>query len=218
MSPFVERCPELRLIFWGSAICFFDLSIGQTNRGSGFRCDLINDVVGAVLIIKGVLGLRNWLGRFEPRSLNFTLLGSWIALAAAFLDFLIIPWPPVVGLLLAVVGTLPAIAMAVLTACLRRFCESNGWIRAAESWRVTTILALVFLVGPSVLAVVVQLVNLAARSGVLNNNQRAAVMLSAVAFLVGAIVTLWHFLVSTRRFERRWQERSNNPGGFSVIQ
>lgn len=198
-------------------MCFFDLSIAQSSRGTGFRCDLVNDVVGAILILKGAFGLRHWLGQFDARSIVITLIGSWITLAAAILDFLIIPWPPLVALILALVGTIPAISMAVLTDCLRRFCIANGWTRAAESWKVTTILTLVFLVGPSVISVLVQLAGIAGSAGPLNSNQRAAAVLSAVTFLIGAIVTLGHFLVSTQRFERRWLERNSDPGGFSVI-
>src|SRR5678816_1930632 len=47
----------LRLIFWGGLLCIFDVSFTQTSNGQGFKCDVLNDVVGAVLIAAGVVRL-----------------------------------------------------------------------------------------------------------------------------------------------------------------
>ena len=35
------------LIFWGGLLCIFDITFGQTTNGRGFRCDILNDAVGA---------------------------------------------------------------------------------------------------------------------------------------------------------------------------
>ena len=47
----------LRLIFWGGLLCIFDVTIGHTVNGRGFKFDFLNDALGAIMIAVGVFQL-----------------------------------------------------------------------------------------------------------------------------------------------------------------
>ena len=52
-----EAVAPLRFVFWGGLLLILDFTITQTTNGQGFRCDILDDTVGALLIAVGVFRL-----------------------------------------------------------------------------------------------------------------------------------------------------------------
>jgi hypothetical protein len=54
-----EAITPLRMIFWGGLLCILDITLNfKTTEGWGFKCDILDDTVGMILITVGVFRLR----------------------------------------------------------------------------------------------------------------------------------------------------------------
>src|SRR5581483_7718529 len=53
----IAAVKPLRFIFWGGLLWIFDLTFTTTTNGTGFRCDVLDDTVGTLLITIAIFRL-----------------------------------------------------------------------------------------------------------------------------------------------------------------
>ncbi|MAG58747.1 MAG: hypothetical protein CMJ83_20860 [Planctomycetes bacterium] len=188
----------LRLIFWGGLLLVIDFHFLQTVNGEGFRFDLFNDAVGALMILVGVCKLRAIDVSDGYRTLMtlvvcvsaFTLLDAVQAHVITRDPWELTPWlQNLLGL--AELGAILAFCVA-----MRGLCGRADLRRAAQSFRTTTLLfILIYLVplGLFRLAVLAAL----ARQESFNVDLGPAALLLIPVFMIPAI----HLFVSTSRME-----------------
>jgi len=139
----------LRLIFWGGLLCLFDITFSELRNGQGYRFDVLNDTLGAILIAVGVFALariavdspyKSWLALVQAMSI--------VLVVDTFFAHFVFPLPDAVVLLQNVVGAAYLAAILAFCWCMRRLCQAAGLARAAASWKVTIILFAVIFVAP----------------------------------------------------------------------
>ena len=82
---------DLNLIFWGLLIILFDLSFSRTTNGIGLKIDLINDLIGAVMIYSAVYRISK-IQISDPSykfSIRFALIASVIQIFVSTSDFFV---------------------------------------------------------------------------------------------------------------------------------
>ena len=126
-------------IFWGALICLVDLTFGQSSRGYGFRFDLVNDVIGTLLIAAGVA----WLSRYEAGPSyaiaigSFLRLASYVAVGEAVLSHFVVPAGHPLGLLKWIAGAVTSGGIVLFCFAMRWLSEAHGLGRSEASWRTT---------------------------------------------------------------------------------
>jgi len=131
----------LRLIFWGGLLCVFDFTFGQTTNGRGFRCDILNDAVGAFLIAWGVFALAQiHVDERYKQAMTFVKIMSVMAVLNAVRAHFVFDMPPLLSFVLTVYGLASLVAIVVFCIAMRWFCEIAWLPEAARSWQTTTVL------------------------------------------------------------------------------
>ena len=205
----------LRLIFWGGLLCILDLTFSSTTNGSGYRCDVLDDTVGAVLITFGVfrLGRAPVPGAYAG-VMRFVKVVAVASIVETAIKHVIFDEPAVLTLALTVVGLCQLAATILFCLAMRWFCEEAGLPLVAGSWRVTFWLFCLLYAAPLAVLYVASLFAAAAGTS-FNVNLGPAGLLLIPVFLIPMI----HLFVSTSRM-RRAAERGAAmppPGGFPVI-
>jgi hypothetical protein len=135
----VERAvTPLRLVFWGGLLCLLDVAFTSTTNGRGFRIDVLNDAVGALLVAVGVFRLR--AAPVHDRyalAMTFVLAVSGLSVLDAVRSHFVLPLAPPVLTALTVLGFLELVAIVTFCAALRWFCLEARLREAARSWSVT---------------------------------------------------------------------------------
>ncbi len=206
----------LRLIFWGGLLCIFDLSISSTTRvaGSvtGFKFDLLDDTVGAILITMGVVRLGAIAGVRDPRYRQVMRLIRWVCYAAIVETIdahFIYDRPEPFVFLLHAFGLVRLAATIAFCIAMRWFCESApGLDLATRSWRTTTSLLVFLYALPLAFFYSASLVAIATRSPFHLDLGPAG-----LCFLFVLVAPLIHMFVSTSRMAREAENVVDYPGG-----
>jgi hypothetical protein len=188
----------LRMIFWGGLLCIFDITFTQTTNGQGFKCDILDDTLGALLITVGVfkLGAMAVHSRYAT-VMGFVQLVSVLAVLNTIRAHFVMPLPPLVHVVLNLFGLVTLSAIVAFCVAMRWFCEGAGLAGAARSWKVTTGLFVLIYLLPLGLLYLVTVVALASGQS-FNINLGPAGLLLLPVFAAPVI----HLFVSTSRMKR----------------
>ena len=139
----------LRLIFWGGLLCVLDLNFSQTVNGEGWSVDLLNDLVGMLMISYAVHRLASasptpsYIGK-----MRFVFFASVLGCLNALHNHFIYDTPVPIMVLSTLVSL--AVLAGVLVFCLamRQLCLEAVLPRSYASWGVTMALFIVIYVAP----------------------------------------------------------------------
>jgi hypothetical protein len=139
--PISRAVAPLRCVFWGGLICVFDITYSVWSGGRGFRIDVLDDAVGALLIAVGVfrLGALPVDGRYVA-AMVFVRLVAFLAVLDEIRAHVAVQVSTPEFFLLHVFGFVSMLAIVVFARAMRRLCEIHRLHDAASSWSVTTIL------------------------------------------------------------------------------
>jgi len=188
----------LRLIFWGGILWIFDLTFSTTTNGSGYRCDVLDDTVGTILIAIGVFRLSRAgvHGNYSTLMLivRLTILASIIETA---MKHFIFAYPAPLDFLLNVLGLCQLTAIILFCVAMKQFCAEANLQKVAASWQVTFLLFCFIYVLPLGFMYLAALIALLAGTS-FNVNLGVAGLLLLPVFAAPLI----HFFVSTSRMRR----------------
>jgi hypothetical protein len=207
----------LRWIFWGGILCIFDVTFSSTTNGEGFRFDLLDDTLGAVLITWGVVRLARAPvpGRYGA-VMRFVVGVAAATIVETAIKHWVFPHPDWLSFLLTVLGLCQTAAIILFCLAMRWFCEEAGLPRVAASWRVTFLLYVVLYGVPMGL---LQLAGLVAT--MTGGSFHWDLGAGAVLLVAGVLVPLVHLFVSTSRMRRAAEglrmDHVPPPGGFPVV-
>jgi len=138
----------LRLVFWGGILCVFDFKL------NGF--DVLNDVLGAVLIAWGVLRLgSSQIHERYRQAMLFVQVMALLYVIQAINAYVRYEFPRPLAFLLHVYGIAKMAATVVFCLAMRWLCIATGLTRSEQSWKTTTVLfAVIYLVPWGLLHVV----------------------------------------------------------------
>jgi len=193
----------LRLVFWGGIICVFDF------RFNGF--DIVNDVLGAILIACGVFGLGDFRipGRYRSAML-FVKIVSILAVAEAINAHVRYQIPRPAAFLLHLYGIAKMLATVVFCLAMRWLCTAAGLTKSERSWKTTTVLFALIYLAPFGLFHIVWIVCLITGKS-FHFNIGPAILLVLIVFFAPLV----HLFVSTSRMQR---EAATTPGEGEATQ
>lgn len=186
----------LKLVFWGAVLCALDFTFASTTNGVGFRFDVLNDIVGTLLIARGVFRLSDApvMERQFHVVMRYIRVVSILMVLAAVRDHFVLPPIPALDVVFHVIGVLSLVALVALCLALCWLCREAGLTWASRSWRVTAVLFGLIYLAPlgflQVAAIFALLVGAAEPAGLMGAG--------AVLFVVMAVPVV-HLLVSVAR-------------------
>jgi|JYMV01.1.fsa_nt_gi hypothetical protein len=127
----------LRFIFWGGIICVLEISINQF--------DLLNDVIGTIMVTWGVFRISGI--KVHDRYSTAMLFNKIVAVLACLVSIQDqIPYqrPLLLVVILSLIVVAWMIATVVFCVAMRWLCAEANLARSARSWK-TTILLFVFI-------------------------------------------------------------------------
>ncbi|MGB2808901.1 MAG: hypothetical protein WBC22_14250 [Sedimentisphaerales bacterium] len=180
----------LRLIFWGGIICVFDFKF------NGF--DILNDVVGAIMIAWAVSRLSNLrVHRHYRVAMLFVKIISILSIAEAINAHFYYRVPALMSFVMHLYGIAKMLATVVFCVAMRWLCIAAGLSRSEKSWKITMILFGVIYLIPLGLLHFVWIVCLITGKS-FNFNIGPAVLLILFVFFVPLI----HLFISTSRMKK----------------
>jgi hypothetical protein len=188
----------LRLIFWGGMICVLDFKF------NGF--DVINDVVGTIMIAWGVFKLSEF--RIDERyrsAMLFVKIISILCIAQAIHAHFNYRIPRVIAFLLHVLGIAKMLATVLFCVAMRWLSTAAGLTRSRESWKVSAILFAVIYLVPFGLLHFVWIVCLITGKKFHFDLGPAALLL-----LIVFIVPIVHLFISTSRMKTEAESTAIN--------
>jgi hypothetical protein len=193
----------LRAIFWGGLLVVIDFSFSSTTNGTGFKLDILNDTLGWILILWGVVQLRGFAvdARFASR-MGIAVLFAIINLINSLREFIVTDWPEWVGIFSLLLGIGNLVAIVLFCSAMIQLAMAAGLERSPDSWRTTRILFIVIYVVPLGLFWLAALVAMATGES-FNINLGPAFLLVLLLFLVPLV----HLFVSTSRMRREAESR-----------
>ena len=197
MPPFDARTARSALdkIFWGTLICVLDFSFSQTVNGSGFRFDVISDVVGAAMIAWGLGQLRPLIADAAyARIMSFCQIIAVGAVLEALANHVVIDWPLPVRLLSFAFSLVCLLAIYRFCFAMQLFCRSLGLFEIDYRWRTSQTLFLWLLVVPALLMQSDGLLDMFGSKGWSLNLGPGAIIV-----VIAALVAVVHILMSIRR-------------------
>lgn len=215
-----QTVTPLRMIFWGGLLLIFDITFTTTTNGHGFKFDILNDAVGAVLIAIGVsrLGAIRVDGRYAS-ALQFVWIVAVVAVLDEIRDHFVMPLPPAVSFALTVFGLVKLAAVIAFCLAMRWFCEAAGIGNAGRSWNVTTWLFVLIYALPLGFFYLAALAAIAGNKS-FNINLGPGGLLLLPVFAVPLI----HLFVSTSRmareaeaFDADFDDEYGGPAGFDEM-
>jgi hypothetical protein len=144
-----QAISPLRMIFWGGLLCVFDITFTSTTNGQGFKCDILDDTVGALLILIGVFKLSAF--RVHNRYaavMGFVRVVSVLALLDTIRAHFVTPLPSVIQLAIHILGILRLAAIIAFCVGMRWLCEAARLYYEARSWAFSTALFFIIYVIP----------------------------------------------------------------------
>jgi hypothetical protein len=187
---FLKMVTPLRLVFWGGILCLIDVTV------NGF--DLLNDVLGMLLITIGVFRLGAIpVARSNARGMTFVKLVAVLSTLLTFLNQFTFVKPPPLAFVWATFGLVELAATIVFCAAMRRVCGVSGLAGPAASWKTTTVLFVVLHALP--LGCLYVAVLIAVLAGTSFHTKLGP---EALLVLIPLFIPLIHFFVSTSRMRR----------------
>ena len=195
----------LRLIFWGGLICVFDFTFSLTTNGEGWKFDIINDLVGMLMITWAVfqLGKINVHERYRTAMLFVTVIAVLSCLDALHGHF-VYDTPALVSFLLSVLGVLAVAATVVFCIAMRWLSSETGLQRSERSWRTTTLLFVIIYLIPIGLFYFAAAIAIATGTSFNINLGQAGLLLMPVF-----CIPLVHLFVSTSRMKADAESMAN---------
>lgn len=193
-----QAITPLRMIFWGGLLCIFDFNFSQTTNGRGFKFDILNDALGAILIAVGVFRLSAAPVHSRYATvMKFVQVVSVLAVLDATRDHFIMPMPQAVYFILNLFGLVTLVAIVTFCVAMRWFCEEANLLEASRSWSVTTALfAIIYLLPLGLLYIITALTIVTGKSFNINLGPAGLLLLPVFA------IPLIHLFVSTSRVKR----------------
>lgn len=179
----------LQLVFWGGLICVIDIKINQF--------DLLNDVIGTIMIACGVFRLASI--RIHDRyagAMTYVSVIAVLSIVEAVCSHFAYNVPMYLGLLFLLFGIAVVVATVVFCIAMRWFCEEAMLQRSQQSWKTTTILFVVIYLIPLGLFYLVAAGAVLSRSPFYFDLGPAALLLIPVF-----LAPLVHLFVSTSRMK-----------------
>jgi len=133
-----------RLIFWGTIICIPEF------RLNGF--DIINDFVGMIMILWGVVSLwRIPISVQYQRWMAFpVILAIFATIETFFTEILLLP-NEIVSALFFLYGIISILGIIIFCRCMREYCSVMNWERAVASWTYSSRLITYGILLPSII-------------------------------------------------------------------
>jgi hypothetical protein len=186
------------MIFWGALLCIFDITFSQTTNGYGFKCDILDDTLGSLLIAVGVFRLAaiEVHGRYAS-VMKFVKMMTILHVLDTIQAHFVRPLEPAFSFVLQLLGLFALAATIAFCVAMRWFCELAQLQEASRSWRTTTSLFVV------IYAVPLGLLHVAGAVATVSNHP-LDINLGPLILLVLPIfaIPLIHLFVSTSRMKR----------------
>lgn len=215
-----DAITPLRLVFWGMIICIVDLPFRVDSGGVGCTFDIINDVVGTVMVLVGVVRLGGQPVDGAYRSmLGYVQFAVALCVLVAIHSHFVYEVPIPVTLAEGLISLLGLIAIFVFASAMIAFCDEGEFAEAATSWRLTRLLVICIYLVPAGLAIVIGAVVLAVSGEVRHfqyNTSGGSVEWGAACFgilllVVLAFVPFIHGLVSIFRTIKALRDAPPGP-------
>lgn len=194
-------------IFWGTLICVFDLHFSFTSNGTGFRFDLINDVLGAIMVTWGVSQLQPLMKEFRSAQImRFCHVMASLCILDAVVDHVIAPWPMPLQVLSIVFRFVCLAAIFQFCSAMRIFCFAAGLLEAERSWILSQRLFLFLNLIP---AAILQLLSFVALTGGTRGRVQVDPLMGAlglvavIAAIIPLVYLLWTIWATRRELDDR---------------
>ncbi|WP_375563264.1 hypothetical protein ACE193_12175 [Bernardetia sp. OM2101] len=139
----------LNYILIGGIICVIDITFSQTTNGNGFVIDFVNDIIGVVLIIRGV---NYFISVKVNRRYNYLIeRAKWIAFLSLFLSIygiLIYSEPPLFSIIGNILVFIDLLGFYIFCTCMELLCTKKKYINSLKKWKQTKIAYLVIILIP----------------------------------------------------------------------
>ncbi len=193
MSVIARTVSPLRRIFWGGVICVIDVNL----KDGSFTFDLVNDVLGMILITSGVLPLaRLEVTPSYRKAMSFAASISILSVVKAFADQWSTPKPPAQEIAWILYEYAEIAALLFFCFSMRLLCQHLGLERPARSWKATTLWFVVFYAIPLGILLGMGLIRTL-------SNERGKVDLGPLGLIFFVFVLpLIHLFVSTSRMRK----------------
>jgi len=131
----------LRFIFWGGILWIFDLTFTTTTNGTGFRCDVLDDTVGTILITVGVFRLAKAPvpGKYSA-VMSFVKAVAIASIGETAMKHFIFEHPAPLDFVLSVLSLCQLAATILFCLAMKWFCDAAALPRPAASWKLTFLL------------------------------------------------------------------------------
>jgi hypothetical protein len=182
-------------IFWGVLICVLDFNLSTTTNREGFKFDVISDVIGAILIVRGLGQLQPLVfDRQYAGILSFCYIVAMVEVLEAIVDHFIIQWPLPLGIAYGIWSLVSLYAVFRFCGSMRIFCFSATLFETEATWITSERFILWLVLIP---AIGMQIVGLMATGAGPRGLASLGPLVIAVA--VAALVALIHLLLSIAR-------------------
>jgi tetratricopeptide (TPR) repeat protein len=187
----------LRLIFWGGLVHLFDFTVRQTVNGVEREFDLLNDLIGLLMITWGVFQLFkvNVHDRYL-KAMHFVIVVAILSCLDEIFSKAYHDIPPLISFFQSVLSIAAMIAIVVFCMAMRWLSTESGFRVSARSWRTTTLLFVVIYSIPLGLFYGYAAVTIAAGTSTDLNFGSYSSLLILVLF-----IPLIHFFISTSRMK-----------------
>jgi len=198
----------LRLVFWGGLLCVLDFSFSETANGEGWKCDILNDFVGMVMITWAVFRLAGIkVNDRYAAAMVFVKVTAVLSCVDALHDHFIYPRPPALSFVLTLLGAAAMVATLLFCLAMRWLSMAAGLWRSAKSWGVSAVLFTVIYVVPLGLFYLAAAVAIATESSFHIELGAAGLLLLPVFF-----IPLIHLFVSTSRMKNEAESTATVDG------
>lgn len=200
----------LRLVFWGGLLVLIDINFSQTTNGRGWSFDILNDLVGMILITWGVfrLGQLDVHDRYR-QVMTFIKVVSLLSCFRALLGHFIFDSPTFLDWLLSLIGLAGVVATVLFCIAMRWLAEGAGFQRSAESWNLTMwLFVVIYLVPIGGFYVVALFTMMIGESFHFNLGGNPLVLVLLVAVLA---IPMIHFFLSTSRLKFEAEQAALTP-------
>lgn len=147
-----ECIDKLNLIFWGLIVIMIDISYTNTINGVGINIDIVNDLIGSIMIFRGVSFFADLT--FENKnyvhSTMMAILGSILLIIETIFDFLIFEGFHSLDFLASLIDIFIVYAAIHFCKAMRIFSEEKLLKDSIEGWKLTEVLFFWILLIPSV--------------------------------------------------------------------
>jgi hypothetical protein len=223
-----EIITPLRLVFWGALIYILHFNVGFSSGRSSFQIDILNDVIGGILITLGVFRLGNVrVNATYGLTMGFVKLFAFLSIPMAVLAHFSVPLESVEGSLLVLLEVAVRLLGIANLAATVAFCVAMRWLSASRqlalseaSWQTTTLLFLIVHAIPLCFFNLLGIATLALSDPfhVRFEPEPALLLVLVPMLLLGALIPVIHFFVSTSRMRREAEQREVLTEGQQATQ